>query len=589
MAPKRSALIVASDRYQDVGLRKLRAPTRDAEALARVLGEPAIGNFDVKIVANAPEHILRREIATFFADRSRDELLLVHFSCHGVKDDSGQLYFATTDTELRNLDATAVPAEFVNRHMTRSRSRRVVLLLDCCYSGAFARGMVHRAAAGVDLKDRFEGRGRIVLTASSAMEYAFEEAELTHGKGMPSVFTHTLVQGLETGDADRDGDGRISVDELYDYVFEHVRKATPNQTPGRWDFDLQGDFLVAHSPRPHSTALQLELQEALEHPVAGVRLGAVGELEQLLHGKHPGYALAARQALEAMSGDDSQRVSTAAALALSAGAARHAAPDRRDVDARPISRSAGREPPAAPPPAALGRSPVPQLSDAPRVRTVPARAQLGPASRPRVSDPHRRPSPERQAAVHRRRRKLSATWTRLLLVSLPLVLFAGLYATVSMSSERAKGVTVDERFTATSPWRLQVKGSYCRVRVVSASGDPVDEGYGSDYVLQVRQSGDFYLRSLTPACSAAVLDGAGRTVDLPLNVPAGVGGHSRPFHTSGGFQVAVSSTSCRTVIYRLQEGTEVDEFEGSEPIPMPQPGDFYLRSDPRCSITITPG
>ena len=33
----------------------------------------------------------------------------------------------------------------------------------------------------------------------------------------------------------------------------------------------------------------------------------------------------------------------------------------------------------------------------------------------------------------------------------------------------------------------------------------------------------------------------------------------------------------------------VPEFEGSEPIPMPQPGDFYLRSDPRCSITITPG
>jgi hypothetical protein len=43
------------------------------------------------------------------------------------------------------------------------------------------------------------------------------------------------------------------------------------------------------------------------------------------------------------------------------------------------------------------------------------------------------------------------------------------------------------------------------------------------------------------------------------------------------------------VIYRLQEGTKVDEIEGSEPIPMPQPGDFYLRSDPRCSITITPG
>ena len=143
--------------------------------------------------------------------------------------------------------------------------------------------------------------------------------------------------------------------------------------------------------------------------------------------------------------------------------------------------------------------------------------------------------------------------------------------------------------TATSPWRLQVEGSACRVQVVTASGDPVDEGYGSNYVLQVRQSGGFYLRGLTPGCSAAVLDGAGKPVELPLPVPAGVGGHSRPFHASGGFQVTVSSTSCRTAIYRLQDGAEVDEFEGSEPIPLNSAGDFYLRTDPRCSTAVTPG
>jgi hypothetical protein len=126
------------------------------------------------------------------------------------------------------------------------------------------------------------------------------------------------------------------------------------------------------------------------------------------------------------------------------------------------------------------------------------------------------------------------------------------------------------------------------VQVVTASGEPVDEGYGSNYVLQVRHSGGFYLRGLTPGCGAAVLDGAGKTVDLPLTVAAGVGGHSRPFHTSGGFQVTVSSTSCRTAIYRLQDGAEVDEFEGSEPIPLSAPGDYYLRTDPRCATEVTP-
>jgi hypothetical protein len=170
------------------------------------------------------------------------------------------------------------------------------------------RGMLHRADRAIDLAERFEGRGRIVLTASSAMEYAFEDAALSQAEGQPSVFTRALVQGLKTGDADRDGDGHISVDELYDYVFDQVRTVNPKQTLGRWDFELQGDFLIASNRHLRPVALPPELQQALEHPVAGVRLGAVDELANLLQGSHPGSAIAAHQALERLQGDDSQRV-----------------------------------------------------------------------------------------------------------------------------------------------------------------------------------------------------------------------------------------------------------------------------------------
>ena len=55
-----------------------------------------------------------------------------------------------------------------------------MLLLDCCYSGAFANGVRVRAAADINVLDSFPqgrmggGRGRVVITASSAMEFAFE-------------------------------------------------------------------------------------------------------------------------------------------------------------------------------------------------------------------------------------------------------------------------------------------------------------------------------------------------------------------------------------------------------------------------------
>jgi hypothetical protein len=63
---------------------------------------------------NAPTHEINLAVEEFFADRRPDDLLLVHFSCHGVKDEDGDLYFATSNTMLRRLGATAVGADFVN-------------------------------------------------------------------------------------------------------------------------------------------------------------------------------------------------------------------------------------------------------------------------------------------------------------------------------------------------------------------------------------------------------------------------------------------------------------------------------------------
>jgi hypothetical protein len=315
----RSALIVASDNYTDPGLRRLRAPASDAQALAGVLRDPGIGGFEVHTLLNEPAHEVNLAVEEFFADRRPDDLLLLHVSCHGVKDEGGELYFATSNTLLRRLGATAVAAEFVNRRMSRSRSRRVVLLLDCCYAGAFERGMTARAGTGMAIEEQFGGRGRAVITASSAMEYAFEGDELADTQELqPSVFTSALVEGLETGEADRDQDGMVALDELYDYVYDKVRAVTPNQTPGKWTFGVQGDLFIARRARPVTTPSPLppELQEAIDSSFAAVRAGAVQELARLLESRHAGVALAARLALERLSEDDSRAVCAAATAAL---------------------------------------------------------------------------------------------------------------------------------------------------------------------------------------------------------------------------------------------------------------------------------
>jgi hypothetical protein len=346
--PGRYALIVATDTYEDPKLRRLRTPALDADSLAGVLRDEAIGGFEVDLSVNEPEHRLRRRIATFFGDRMREDLLLVHFSCHGVKDDSGQLYFAAADTAVAQLDASAVSAEFLSRQMTRSRSQKIVVLLDCCYSGAIARGLRFRGGDRIDVDENLGGTGRVIMTASSAMEYAFEGDELS-GEGQPSVFTSAVVKGLQTGEADRDQDHRISVRELYEYVCDEVQEITPNQRPNLLSH-LEGELYIARSSYVAPVApgtLDPELQAALENGLPTVRLGAVTELARLLAGSDRAMAEASRLALTDLVRDDSRRVSQAAERALAAPA-----------DTPPVAAEATVEAPAAPPEAA-GPPPAP--------------------------------------------------------------------------------------------------------------------------------------------------------------------------------------------------------------------------------------
>jgi hypothetical protein len=57
MDGRRTALIVVVDEYEHDGLRDLRAPAADAAELRKVLGDPEIGNFDVRVISNEPSYV----------------------------------------------------------------------------------------------------------------------------------------------------------------------------------------------------------------------------------------------------------------------------------------------------------------------------------------------------------------------------------------------------------------------------------------------------------------------------------------------------------------------------------------------------
>jgi hypothetical protein len=322
---QRKALIVANDQYEQSALRDLLAPAADAEALGRVLGDRQVGDFTVQVVRNEPSYIIQALIEELFSESRSDDVLLVHFSGHGLKSESGELFFAAANTRPNRLGSTAVSADFVQRCMQTSRSRSVVLLLDCCYGGAFAQGVQVRAAGDINVLDSFPhetrsagGRGRAVITASSAMEFAFEGDRLGDDQHRrPSVFTNALVEGLATGDADRDEDGWVSLNELYDYIFDKVREQNPHQTPSR-QVQLEGEMYLARSRRQRIRPAPLppDLQVALTDPNMYSRLGALSELRSRLASDNLPTAVGAYEALVELARNDIQAVADPAAAAL---------------------------------------------------------------------------------------------------------------------------------------------------------------------------------------------------------------------------------------------------------------------------------
>lgn len=229
---ERLALIIAASEFHDRRFRRLRAPALDAKQLSAVLKDPAVGGFtDVKVVLNQPRQVIEEAIEALFANRQPGDLALLYFSCHGITDRHGQLRFVTTPTRFDRLGSTTVSSMFVKDQMELSRARSKVVLLDCCHGGAFARGFVPKSADEMDLTGQVQSRGSVVIASSGALQYAFDDDRLTSDQTKPSLFTGAVVEGLGTGEADRDGDGRISARDLFDYVYDRVRAATTDQTP----------------------------------------------------------------------------------------------------------------------------------------------------------------------------------------------------------------------------------------------------------------------------------------------------------------------------------------------------------------------
>ena len=222
---RKVALLIGVSDYGE-GIPSLSAPINDVAAMERVLKNPNMGGFDqVEPIINPEPTAMRLAVQQIFANCHKDDLVLLFFSGHGITDDNNRLYLATKGTSKDFYKATSVPASFIQDISLESYAKRQVIVLDCCYSGAFAEGWQAKSV-GIHLEKELGAEGRVVLTSSTATQTSFqqEDEEL-------SLYTQYLIEGIETGAADKEGNGKIYAHELHDYAKAKVQEVKPKQKP----------------------------------------------------------------------------------------------------------------------------------------------------------------------------------------------------------------------------------------------------------------------------------------------------------------------------------------------------------------------
>lgn len=198
-------------------------------------------------------------ISRFFSQAGRDDALILYYAGHGVLDADLDYWLATWNMNFANPAGRGVTADEFAATMNGSQALARYIILDACHSGAFDKddylamntetvggdaGQIVFRGAGASLKERTEevnrinnvlqqhfvdfntSAGAMTVSSASGTEVAMEGGDWNNG-----LFTYYLRQGAEKNaarqyNADSDGDGSLSFEEILEYAVAKVPEAS---------------------------------------------------------------------------------------------------------------------------------------------------------------------------------------------------------------------------------------------------------------------------------------------------------------------------------------------------------------------------
>ena len=242
--PKVWAVIVGISDYKEPGINDLKYARQDAEVFYKFLKSSqggGIADERVRLLTdkNATRINIIKALDEVFNQAEPEDMVIFYTACHGQADPrTRKVYFICHDTEVDALNATAVSQREVEEIFETTKAGKRIWLADACHSGgAGLQIRANEAALTQKLLDEIanSGDGIAILSSSSNNEFSYEDVKWGGGHG---VFTYYLTEGMK-GKADEDGDGKVSIREIEEYVKNNVKKDTKGQQhpelKGRYD------------------------------------------------------------------------------------------------------------------------------------------------------------------------------------------------------------------------------------------------------------------------------------------------------------------------------------------------------------------
>ncbi|MDE6177544.1 MAG: caspase family protein [Duncaniella sp.] len=223
-------LCVGVNKYPAQNLNNLKYAEADAQAVADAFAsrhKNTFANISKKVLVGSQvtRNQINAEIERIADDAKPNDLAIIFFAGHGMVDGLNKYYLATSEVEDVTVPRKGGLSANVFAEKISYIGCKLVVFIDACYSAKILESF-RSGASNADFFKELNStpNGTNIYTSSGANSLAREDDSLRHG-----AFTKALIESCDFSKADTDNDGRITINEVRNYLERRIPELTGNQ------------------------------------------------------------------------------------------------------------------------------------------------------------------------------------------------------------------------------------------------------------------------------------------------------------------------------------------------------------------------